>query len=103
MAGMPMSQMAIRSQISSAVHMIVQLSRMRDGSRRVTSIAEITGMEGDIIQLQEIHKLRRLGVAEDGKISTEFRATGVRPSFIGDLETMNIHLDPHMFNPSTAL
>ena len=103
MAGMPMSQLAIRSQISSAVHMLVQLSRMRDGTRRVTSIAEITGMEGDIIQLQEIHKFRRIGVGEDGRIIGEFRATGVRPSFMSDLETMNIHLDPQMFNPSNPL
>jgi pilus assembly protein CpaF len=103
MAGMPMSQMAIRSQISSAVHMIVQLSRLRDGSRRVTSISEITGMEGDVIQLQEIMAYKRLGVEEDGAIRGEFRATGVRPSFMDDLETMDIRLNPEIFNPSKAL
>ena len=103
MAGMPMTQMAIRSQIASAVHMIVQLSRLRDGSRRVTSISEITGMEGDVIQLQEIMAYKRLGVEEDGTIRGEFRATGVRPSFMDDLETMDIRLNPEIFSPSKAL
>ncbi len=103
MAGMPMTQMAIRSQLSSAVHMIVQLSRLRDGSRRVTSISEITGMEGDIIQLQELMYFKKLGVEENGTIRGEYKATGIRPSFMDDLETMNIFLDPQMFNPSKAL
>lgn len=98
-----MTQMAIRSQISSAVHMIVQLSRLRDGSRRVTSISEITGMEGDIIQLQELMYFKKLGVEENGTIRGEYKATGIRPSFMDDLETMNIFLDPQMFNPSKAL
>ncbi len=103
MAGMPMSQTAIRSQISSAVQMFVQLSRLRDGTRRVTSISEITGMEGDVIQLQEIMTYRRTGVGEDGKILGEFRATGLRPTFMDDLETMGLSLDRSIFDPSRVL
>lgn len=103
MAGLPMTQMAIRAQISSAVHMFLQLSRLRDGSRRVTSIAEITGMEGDVIQLQEIQKFHRLGVDEDGTIQGEFRATGIRPTFLEDLETMGLELHPDFFDPSKVL
>ncbi|MFC6639814.1 CpaF family protein [Sulfitobacter sp. JBTF-M27] len=103
MAGMPMTQTAIRSQISSAVHLIVQLARLRDGTRRVVSISEIVGMEGDVVQLQELMLFKKIGLEEDGKIKGEFRASGLRPSFIEDLETMGIHLDPQIFNPSGPL
>lgn len=103
MSGMPMSQMAIRSQISSAVQMVVQLSRLRDGTRRVTSIAEITGMEGEVIQLQELMVFRRTGVDDAGKIIGEYRATGIRPSFIADMEMMGLHLDRKIFDPSRIL
>ncbi|MBW6417797.1 CpaF family protein [Celeribacter sp. PS-C1] len=102
MAGMPMSQTAIRSQISSAVQLIVQLSRLRDGTRRVTSISEITGMEGDIIQLQELAKFKRLGVTDDGMILGEFRPTGIRPTFYEELETMGLNLPSETFDPSKA-
>lgn len=103
MAEMPMSQGAIRSQISSAVHVFLQLSRMRDGTRRMTSISEVTGMEGDIIQLQEIMRFKRLGVSDDGKILGEFRATGIRPGFLEDLEAMGLHMNPDYFDPSKVL
>ena len=103
MAGMPMDQSSIRRQITSAIQLLVQLSRLRDGTRRVTAISEITGMEGDIIQLQNIMTFNRLGVEEDGRIRGEFRATGIRPSFIEEMQTMGIHLNPEYFDPSSAL
>jgi len=103
MAGMPMSQLSIRAQISSAIHLIVQLSRMRDGTRRVTAISEITGMEGDVIQLQDIMKYHRLGVQEDGRVVGEFRATGIRPRFLSELSTMGLHIDLKIFDPTTKL
>ena len=81
MAGLPMTIASVRGQISSAVRMIVQLSRLSDGKRRVMSIAEITGMEGDIVQMQEIFKYVRTGTAEDGTVEGHFQATGVRPRF----------------------
>lgn len=100
MAGMPMSQLSIRSQIASAIQLVIQLARLRDGSRRLVSVAELTGMEGEVIQLQEIMRFNRLGVAEDGRILGEFRATGIRPRFLTDLATMGLKVDPHTFDPA---
>lgn len=102
MAGMPMTQTAIRGQLSSAVRLLVQLVRLRDGSRRVVSISEITGMEGDIIQLQEIAKFQRKGVEDDGTIIGEFKATGIRPTYLDELETMGIFLPSEIFDPARA-
>ena len=100
MAGMPMSQQAIRAQITSAIDLIVQLSRLRDGTRRVVSISEITGMEGDVVQTQEIMYFKRLGVDTHGKILGEFRATGIRPRFLDELETLGMTLKSDYFDPS---
>ncbi|QGY00209.1 CpaF family protein [Roseovarius faecimaris] len=103
MAGMPMSQSSIRAQISSAVQLFLQLTRLRDGTRRLVSISEVTGMEGDIIQLQEIMRFQRLGVDDSGKIHGEFRASGIRPKFLEDLETMGLRLNSEFFDPSKVL
>ncbi|NDW01108.1 CpaF family protein [Salipiger sp. PrR002] len=103
MAGMPMSQTSIRAQITSAIDLIVQLERLRDGSRRVTSIAEITGMEGDVVQLQEIMAFKRTGVDEHGKVLGSFRATGIRPRFLEDLQSMGLKLNSDHFDPSKEL
>ena len=70
---------AIRQQIASAIQLVVQQTRLSDGSRRVTSISEITGMEGDVITMQEIFLFEKLGVTQEGKVIGRFRATGVRP------------------------
>ncbi|MDX1822726.1 MAG: CpaF family protein [Paracoccaceae bacterium] len=101
MAGMPMSQMSIRSQISSAIQVILQLSRMRDGTRRVTAISELTGMEGDVVQLQDIIKYHRTGVDEDGRVIGEFRSTGIRPRFLSEISTIGLKVDMSMFDPTT--
>ena len=101
MAGMPMSQMSIRSQISSAIQLIIQLSRMRDGTRRVTAISELTGMEGDVVQLQDIIKYNRTGVDEEGRVLGEFRATGIRPRFLSDISTIGLKVDMSIFDPTT--
>src|SRR6266851_1041019 len=85
MAGLPMTIPSIRGQIAAAVRMIVQLQRLSDGKRRVTSVAEITGMEGDIVQMQEIFKYVRTNTAEDGTVEGHFVATGVRPRFLTEL------------------
>lgn len=103
MAGMPMSQISIRSQITSAVQLVLQLSRLKDGTRRLISISEITGMEGDIIQTQELMHFKRTGVSDDGIIQGEFRATGIRPTFMEDLQTMGLDIKPEYFDPSKAL
>ena len=81
MAGIEMPLKAVRSQISSAVNLIVQASRLQDGSRRMTSITEITGMEGDVISMQEILRYQRVGLTPDNKIIGHFTATGVRSHY----------------------
>lgn len=101
MAGMPMSQMSIRAQIASAIQLIIQLSRMRDGTRRVTAISELTGMEGDVVQIQDIMKYNRTGVDEDGRVLGEFRSTGIRPRFLSDISTIGLKVDMSIFDPTT--
>ena len=99
MTGMPMTVSSIRSQISSAVHLIVQLTRLSDGQRKVTSVAEITGMEGDIIQMQEIFVFKRTGILPGGKVQGEFSATGARPRFMEELQAQGISFPGEYFDP----
>src|SRR5262245_5836235 len=103
MAGLPMTIASIRGQIAAAIRMIVQLQRMSDGKRRVTSIAEITGLEGDIIQMQEIYKYVRTSTAEDGTVVGHFQATGVRPRFLTELVAKGIKLPGSFFDPAQPL
>ncbi len=99
MTGMPMTVQSIRSQISSAIGLIVQLTRLSDGKRKITSIAEITGMEGDVIQMQEIYKFVRTATESDGKIVGHFEATGIRPRFLEHLKAMGIEFPGGYFEP----
>ena len=103
MAGLPMTIASVRGQIAAAVRMIVQLQRMSDGKRRVTSVAEITGMEGDIVQMQEIFKYVRTGTADDGTVEGHFVATGVRPRFLTELAARGIKIAGSTFDPSKPL
>ena len=103
MAGLPMTIASVRGQIAAAVRMIVQLQRMADGKRRVTSVAEITGMEGDIVQMQEIFKYVRTGTADDGTVEGHFVATGVRPRFLSELAARGIKIPGSTFDPSKPL
>ena len=88
---------AMRQQIASAIQVVVQQTRLSDGSRRVTSVSEITGMEGDIITMQEIFAFEKLGVGQDGKVLGRFRATGVRPKVSERLRAAGVHLPSDMF------
>jgi pilus assembly protein CpaF len=99
MTGMPMTVASIRSQISSALDVIVQLTRLSDGKRKVTSVAEVTGMEGDVIQMQEIFRFVRTGMEADGKILGHFEATGLRPRFLEDMKAMGIEFPGKYFEP----
>jgi pilus assembly protein CpaF len=99
MTGMPMTVASIRSQIASAIGLIVQLTRLADGKRKVTSVAEITGMEGDVIQMQEIFKFVRTGTDSDGSIEGHFEATGIRPRFLEHLKAMGIEFPGAYFEP----
>lgn len=103
MAGMPMSQESIRGQIASAIDIIVQTQRLSDGTRRVVSVSELTGMEGTVVQLQEIYHFVRREVAADGKIIGDFRATGVRPRFAQEAATLGLVFAKDAFNPQVPL
>ena len=103
MAGLPMTVASIRGQIANAVQLVVQLSRQSDGKRKVTSIAEVTGLEGDIIQMQEIFKYVRTGTKPDGTVEGNFVATGVRPRFLAELTSHGITIPGSYFDPSQPL
>lgn len=98
MASVPMSEQSIRQQIAAAIQIVVQLQRLADGTRRVISVTEITGMEGDVIQMQEIFSFVREGVDPNGQIRGSFRATGVRPRFMAQLKPMGIELPVSYFD-----
>lgn len=97
MAGMDLPVMAIREQVSSAVDIIIQQNRFSDGSRRITSITEVTGMEGDVVQLSEIFRYQRKGFDSDGKIIGEFQATGLVPKFYEILREQGVDIDMGIF------
>ncbi len=101
MAGIEMPLKAVRSQISSAVNLIVQASRLQDGSRRMTSITEITGMEGDVISMQEIFRYQRVGLTPDNKIIGHFTATGVRSHFSERFRMWGYDLPASIYEPTT--
>jgi pilus assembly protein CpaF len=103
MAGTAMTIASIRNQIASAVRLIVQLQRLPDGSRRVTSVSEITGMEGEVMQMQEIYRFVKESTDERGMIRGSFRATGIRPLFLADLKHAGIDLPASYFDPTRAL
>ena len=100
MAGIEMPLKAVRSQISSAVNLIVQASRLQDGSRRMVSITEITGMEGDVISMQEVFRFQRTGLTPDNKIIGHFTATGVRSHFSERFRMWGYDLPPSLFEPT---
>ena len=103
MAGMPMTLGAIRSQIASALTMVLQVQRFPDGSRRVTSVSEITGMEGEVIQMQEIFKFVKEFTDTDGKLHGSFKATGIRPKFLSDVKAYGIEIPTSHFDPGRTL
>ena len=96
MAGMDLPVRAIREQISSAVELIIHQARLRDGSRKVINITEVTGMEGDVITLTDIFVFEQTGL-ENGKIIGRLRPTGLRPKFMDKIEGAGIHLAPNIF------
>lgn len=102
MAGLQMSPGSIRSTIASAVRIVIQLQRLPDGKRRVVDISEITGMEGEVIQMQEIYRFVKERTDEHG-IHGSFRATGVRPNFLQDLKAYGIEVPTSYFDSSAPL
>jgi pilus assembly protein CpaF len=98
MANANMQLISIRQQIASAVHVLVQAARLSDGSRRVTSITEVTGMEGEIVTLQDIYVFEKRGLSPEGKVIGRFAATGIRPKFWEKLLAAGIRLRPDLFD-----
>ncbi|WP_434718331.1 CpaF family protein [Paraburkholderia sp. A1BS-2L] len=100
MAGLNLPQKAARHQISSAIGVVIQVARLTDGRRKITSIQEITGMEGDVINLQEIFTFKRAGVDKNGKVCGHFCATGVRPKFSDRLQAFGVAVPDNVYDPS---
>jgi len=98
MANLNIPEAAIRRQIASALDLVVQVSRLSDGTRKVMSIAEIIGMEGNVVTMQDIFVFQKRGINENGEVVGEFVATGVRPKFAERLLVTGIHLPSNMFN-----
>jgi pilus assembly protein CpaF len=96
-SGTNLPNKAMREQISSALDVIVQASRLSDGSRRIMSIAEVTSMEGEVITMQEIYRFKRRGISPEGKVVGQFEATGVRPVFLDRLKVAGVEIPPHLF------
>jgi pilus assembly protein CpaF len=97
MANLNIPERAIRQQICSAIHAVVQVARMSDGTRKVITVSEITGMEGEVISMQDIFVFDRRGIDESGKVRGAFRASGIRPRFADRLATSGCRLRPAMF------
>jgi pilus assembly protein CpaF len=102
MAGMDLPLKVVRQQISSAVDLIVQQTRLKDGQRKVTAVTEVAGMEGEIIVLTDIFKFNQTGVTEDGKVLGEVNATGIRPNFTPRLEAAGFKLSADIFAPKAS-
>jgi pilus assembly protein CpaF len=96
MAGMDLPLRAIREQIASALHVVMHQERMRDGTRKITKVTEVQGMEGDVIVMQDIFNFEQQGI-EAGKVIGRLRPTGIRPKFMDIIEGANIHLPPTIF------
>lgn len=100
MAGFDFPLRSLRAQISSAIDVVIQVARMSDGRRYLTSLHELTGMEGDVVTMQEIFRFKRTGLDENHNVLGHFEATGIRPKFMEQLENMGIHVSPEIFSPN---
>jgi pilus assembly protein CpaF len=98
MAGLNLPEKGMRQQIASAIDVIIQVGRLTDGRRKIQSISEITGMEGDVITMQDIFVFDQEGVDEQGQVLGKFRATGIRPKFTDRLHAYGIELPVSLFS-----
>jgi pilus assembly protein CpaF len=103
MANLNLPERAVRQQISSAVNLIIQVTRLSDGTRKVTHITEVTGMEGDVVSAQDIFVFERTGMRRDGKVCGRFRATGIRPRCTERLQSFGVQLPADMFEHMMAV
>jgi pilus assembly protein CpaF len=98
MANLNIPERAIRHQVASAIHAVVQVARLSDGGRKILTISEITGMEGEMILMQDVFIFERTGVDQSGRVRGLFRATGIRPHFADRLATAGCRLSPAIFD-----
>jgi pilus assembly protein CpaF len=103
MTGIELPMRSMRAQIASALHVVIQLQRMSDGRRRLVSVQEITGMEGEVVSMQEIFRFERTGIDAAGTIQGHYAASGVRPKFARRFEQWGVGLGEDLFNPNTKL
>jgi pilus assembly protein CpaF len=103
MSGIDISPRSARAQIASAMHIVIQVARLADGRRKVISLSELTGMEGEVITMQEIFRFRQTGVSGDGVVQGRFEATGIRPRFLDQLLAHGISLSTELFRPDAKL
>jgi len=103
MANLNIPERAMRQQISSAIHAVIQIARLSDGTRKVMTISEVTGMEGDVICMQDIFVFERVGIDENGRVRGAFRASGIRPKFADRLATAGCRLHPAIFDSRTEV
>jgi len=99
MSGIEISPRSARAQIASAIHTVIQVARLSDGRRRLVSLSEITGMEGDVVTMQEIFRFRQTGVSPDGVVIGKFEATGIRPRFLDQVMAHGVSLSSELFRP----
>ena len=99
MSGIDISPRSARAQIASAINVVIQVARLADGRRRLTSIAEITGMEGETISMQEIFRFKPTGRGADGEVLGHFEATGIRPKLLTVASEYGIELSSELFRP----
>src|SRR5262249_53344295 len=97
MAGLDLPIKAMRQQIASAVDVVIQANRLQGGPRKITSISEVMGMEGDVIIMQDVFRFKQVGIDQNGRAFGQFEATGVRPSFVPRLEAAGIKLPSNLF------
>ncbi|QIG55101.1 CpaF family protein [Altererythrobacter sp. BO-6] len=103
MSGIDMPQRSARAQIASAINVVIQVSRLSDGRRKVTSLSEITGMEGDTITMQEIFRFKKTGIDDNQQVIGHFEATGIRPKFLLDAEAYGIKMPAELFRPELKI
>jgi pilus assembly protein CpaF len=98
MANLNIPEAAIRRQMASAINVVVQVTRLSDGKRKITTLAEVTGMEGEVVTMQDIFTFKKLGIGDKGEVLGEFIPTGIRPKFAERLFTSGIRLPMGMFD-----
>jgi pilus assembly protein CpaF len=102
LSGIQLPDKAMREQVASALDVVIQVSRLSDGKRKILSISELTGMEGNVVTMQDIFIFHRQGVDDDGVVLGEFRSTGIRPKFVDQLRLAGIDVPASLFEAGAA-